>query len=91
MVHASLIRQMYPQCPDSGKIEDRNLRIYVITNVKDKAWLVLIFLAMVMGLLLFLPAWTVRDWQAWAFLAVLFWGVVVDYPLPAASRWIRQL
>jgi hypothetical protein len=55
MVHASLIRQMYPQCLDSGKIEDRNLRIYVMTNMKDKAWLVLIFLAMVMGLLLFLP------------------------------------
>jgi hypothetical protein len=34
MVHASLIRQMYPQCRDSGKIEDENLRIYVMTNVK---------------------------------------------------------
>jgi protein-S-isoprenylcysteine O-methyltransferase Ste14 len=35
-----------------------------------KAWLGLILLAIVMGLLVFLPAGTVRYWQAWVFLAV---------------------
>ena len=37
-----------------------------------KAWLGLIFLGIVMGLLLFLPAGTVRYWQAWVFLVVFF-------------------
>ena len=30
----------------------------------------LLFLLLVMGALLFLPAWTLNYWQAWAFLAV---------------------
>src|SRR5262245_39861426 len=37
-----------------------------------KAWLGLVFLAIVMGLLLFLPAGTMYYWQAWAFLIVFF-------------------
>ena len=37
-----------------------------------KAWLGLIVLAIVMGLLLFLPGGDVRYWQAWVFLAVFF-------------------
>ena len=37
-----------------------------------KAWLGLVFLAVVMGLLLFTAAGTVRYWQAWVFLAVFF-------------------
>jgi protein-S-isoprenylcysteine O-methyltransferase Ste14 len=37
-----------------------------------KAWLGLVVLGMVMGVLLFIPAGTVRYWQAWVFLAVFF-------------------
>ena len=43
-----------------------------MSNLNTKAWLGLIFLAIVMGLLLFLPAGTVRYWQAWGYLAVFF-------------------
>jgi protein-S-isoprenylcysteine O-methyltransferase Ste14 len=42
------------------------------SKLKVKAWLALVFLAVVMGVLLFLPAGTVRYWQAWAFLGVFF-------------------
>jgi protein-S-isoprenylcysteine O-methyltransferase Ste14 len=42
------------------------------SKLKVKAWVALVFLAVVMGLLLFLPAGTVRYWQAWAFLGVFF-------------------
>jgi protein-S-isoprenylcysteine O-methyltransferase Ste14 len=41
-------------------------------TLKVKAWLGLIFLAIAMGLLLFVPAGTTRYWQAWAYLAVFF-------------------
>src|SRR6516162_1136509 len=37
-----------------------------------KAWLGLIVLAIVMGLLLFLPGGDVRYWQAWVFLGIFF-------------------
>jgi len=43
-----------------------------MNNLNTKAWLGLVFLAIAMGLLLFLPAGTVRYWQAWAYLAVYF-------------------
>jgi protein-S-isoprenylcysteine O-methyltransferase Ste14 len=43
-----------------------------VKNLTAKAWLALALLAVVMGLLLFVPAGTVRWWQAWAFLAVFF-------------------
>jgi protein-S-isoprenylcysteine O-methyltransferase Ste14 len=41
-------------------------------NLNTKAGLGLVFLAIAMGLLLFLPAGTTQYWQAWAFLAVFF-------------------
>jgi protein-S-isoprenylcysteine O-methyltransferase Ste14 len=37
-----------------------------------RAWLAALGLAVVMGLLLFVPAGTVRYWQAWAYLIVYF-------------------
>ena len=45
-------------------------------NPKTRAWLGLIFLAFVTGLLLFASAGSVRYWQAWLFLAVFFGGSV---------------
>src|SRR5262244_2805217 len=42
-------------------------------NLNTKAWLSLAGLALVMGLLLFVPAGTVRYWQAWVYLS-LFTG-----------------
>jgi protein-S-isoprenylcysteine O-methyltransferase Ste14 len=39
-------------------------------NVNRRAWLGLVFLTVVMGLLLFVPAGTVRYWQGWVYLAV---------------------
>jgi protein-S-isoprenylcysteine O-methyltransferase Ste14 len=39
-------------------------------KLNTKAWLSLFALAVVMGLLIFLPAGTVRYWQAWAYLSV---------------------
>src|SRR5215207_4601884 len=39
-------------------------------NINVKAWLSLFVLAVVMGLLLFLPAGTIRYWQAWLYLSV---------------------
>jgi protein-S-isoprenylcysteine O-methyltransferase Ste14 len=44
-----------------------------MTNLNTKAWLSLASLAIVMGLLLFVPAWTVHYWQAWVYLS-LFTG-----------------
>src|SRR5271157_4927811 len=41
-------------------------------NLNIKAYLWLFFLAIVMGLLLFLPARTARYWQAWGYLGVFF-------------------
>src|SRR5262245_20375375 len=41
-----------------------------ITNLAAKAWVALVVLAVVMGLLLFVPAGTVRYWQAWAYLSI---------------------
>jgi protein-S-isoprenylcysteine O-methyltransferase Ste14 len=43
-----------------------------MSNLNTKAWLGLVFLAIAMGLLLFLAAGTVQYWQAWAYLAVYF-------------------
>jgi protein-S-isoprenylcysteine O-methyltransferase Ste14 len=39
-------------------------------NLAVRAWLALAAVAAVMGLLLFVPARTIRYWQAWAFLSV---------------------
>jgi protein-S-isoprenylcysteine O-methyltransferase Ste14 len=41
-------------------------------NLNTRVWLGLVFLAIAMGLLLFLPAGTARYWQAWAYLGVFF-------------------
>jgi protein-S-isoprenylcysteine O-methyltransferase Ste14 len=43
-----------------------------MNKLNKKAWLGLVFLAIAMGLLLFLPAGTARYWQAWVYLAVFF-------------------
>ena len=39
-------------------------------NLNVRAWLALIGVAIVMGLLLFIPAGTIHYWQAWVFLTV---------------------
>jgi hypothetical protein len=39
-------------------------------NLTAKAWLALAALAVVMGLLLFVPAGTVHYWQAWVYLSI---------------------
>ncbi len=39
-------------------------------NVNTQAWLSLVVLAVVMGLLLFIPAWTIHYWQAWVYLSI---------------------
>src|SRR5262249_3271679 len=39
-------------------------------SLHAKAWLALAVLAIVMGLLLFVPAGTVRYWQAWVYLSI---------------------
>jgi protein-S-isoprenylcysteine O-methyltransferase Ste14 len=41
-----------------------------MTNLNAKAWLSLAVLAVAMGLLLFIPAWTVHYWQAWVYLSI---------------------
>jgi protein-S-isoprenylcysteine O-methyltransferase Ste14 len=41
-----------------------------MTNLNTKAWLSLAVLAVVMGLLLFVPAGTLRYWQGWVYLAI---------------------
>lgn len=41
-------------------------------SLNKKAWVGLVFLIVVMGLILFLSAGTSRYWQAWAYLAVSF-------------------
>jgi protein-S-isoprenylcysteine O-methyltransferase Ste14 len=41
-------------------------------SLNTRAWLSLVVLVAVIGLLLFVPAGTVRYWQAWAYLAVYF-------------------
>lgn len=43
-----------------------------MNTLNIKAWLGLVFLAIVMGLLLFIPAGTIRYWQAWVNLGVFF-------------------
>jgi protein-S-isoprenylcysteine O-methyltransferase Ste14 len=43
-----------------------------VKNLKGRAWLALAVLAVVMALLLFVPAGTVRYWQAWVYLSIFF-------------------
>lgn len=39
-------------------------------NLRAKAWLALAVLSIVLGLLLFIPAGTLRYWQAWVYLSI---------------------
>ena len=39
-------------------------------SLNARAWLSLAALAVIMGLVLFVPAWSIRYWHAWAYLAV---------------------
>jgi protein-S-isoprenylcysteine O-methyltransferase Ste14 len=39
-------------------------------TLNAQAWLSLVALAVVMGLLLFIPAWTIHYWQAWVYLSI---------------------
>jgi hypothetical protein len=39
-------------------------------SLNEKAWVALVVLVMVMALLLFVPAWTVRYGQAWVYLSI---------------------
>ncbi len=41
-------------------------------SINARAWVGIVFLAVAMGLLLFVPAGAVRWWQAWVYLAVFF-------------------
>src|SRR5262245_47156695 len=41
-------------------------------NLEARAWLGLAVLALVMAILLFVPAGTVHYWQAWVYLAIFF-------------------
>jgi len=43
-----------------------------VTRLALRAWFALVALAVVMGLLLFLPAGTLRYWQAWTYLGIFF-------------------
>ena len=44
----------------------------MINSLNARTWLGLLALAIVMGLLLFVPAGTIRYWQAWSYLGVFF-------------------
>lgn len=41
-------------------------------SLNTRAWLSLVFLVAAMGVLLFVPAGTVRYWQAWAYIGIYF-------------------
>jgi protein-S-isoprenylcysteine O-methyltransferase Ste14 len=56
-----------------------------VTNLNTKAWLSLAVLAIVMGLLLFVPAWTAHYWQAWVYLSI-FTGVSILTTLDLMKR-----
>jgi len=43
-----------------------------VTHLALRAWFALAALAVVMGLLLFIPAGTLRYWQAWVYLGIFF-------------------
>src|SRR5215467_8822612 len=53
-----------------------------MNKVKLKPWLGFLFLAVAMGLLLFVPTRIIDYWQAWLFLAVLFHGIAVRFAVP---------
>src|SRR5215475_12736071 len=58
------------------RVTDTNQRSFASMNVMNtrntEAWFGLFFLAVVMGLLLFVPAGTVHYWHAWSYLLIFF-------------------
>lgn len=54
-------------------------------NLNTKAWLSLAVLAIVMSLLLFVPAWTIHYWQAWVYLSI-FTGTSILITLDLIRR-----
>ena len=52
-----------------------------MTDVSKKAWIGLISLAFVMGLLLFIPVWSIGYWQAWVYIVNFFVcsGIITIY------------
>jgi protein-S-isoprenylcysteine O-methyltransferase Ste14 len=48
------------------------IKMSISNSLKARAWIGLLVLAIVMGLLLFVPAGTVQYWQAWAYLSLFF-------------------
>jgi hypothetical protein len=56
-----------------------------MSSLSTRAWLSLAGLAIVMALLLFLPAGTIRYWHAWAYL-VLFFGLSTVITLDLLRR-----
>src|SRR5262245_6175551 len=46
-------------------------------NLNARAWLSLAVLAVVMGLLLFVPAWNIHYWQAWVYLSIFIGASVL--------------
>jgi protein-S-isoprenylcysteine O-methyltransferase Ste14 len=48
----------------------RKSKVEIVKNLAAKTWVSLVALTVVMGLLLFLPAGTLRYWQAWVYLGI---------------------
>ena len=61
-----------------------------MNKVKLKPWLGFLFLAVAMGLLLFVLARTIDYWQAWLFLAVYFTGSLFISLYPTAEKQKEQ-
>lgn len=57
-----------------------------MTSLNAKAWFGLAAVTVVMGLLIFLPAWTIRYWQAWLFLCVYFGASLIHTLYAMKSR-----
>lgn len=63
-----------PELLKAGNLADRPREPYNsdMASLKTRAWLGFAFLAVAMGLLLFVAAGTVRYWQAWLYLGIFF-------------------
>jgi hypothetical protein len=48
-----------------------------VISLTARAWLALIVLAAIMGVLLFVPAGTIHYWQAWVYLSIFFGASVL--------------
>ena len=58
-------------------------------SLNARAWLALAALAVVMALLLFVPAGTVRYWQAWLYLSIFF-GAALTTKSRESGRVLAQ-